>query len=86
MRIGMFVTATFHGQKHEKHVQVPATAILHSHDQDWVYVPAAAGNFQRVAVVAGDMLPRNMQEVLSGIDPGTRVVQRALVLQNTVEQ
>src|SRR5258708_7049273 len=39
MRIGMFVTATFHGQKNETRAAVPATAILHLHDRDWVYVP-----------------------------------------------
>jgi hypothetical protein len=32
------------------------------------------------------MLPDNMQEVISGIKPGTKVVSNALVLQNTVEQ
>ncbi len=41
MRIGMFVTATFHGQQHEVRAVVPATAILHLHDREWVYVPAA---------------------------------------------
>src|SRR5271154_5733198 len=39
MRPGMFVTATFHGQQKETHAAVPATAILHLHDRDWVYVP-----------------------------------------------
>ncbi len=29
MRLGMFVTATFHGQKQEVHTEIPATAILH---------------------------------------------------------
>jgi hypothetical protein len=32
------------------------------------------------------MLPGNLQEVASGIQPGERVVANALVLQNTVEQ
>ena len=32
------------------------------------------------------MLPDNMQEIVSGIQPGQRVVANALVLQNTVEQ
>jgi hypothetical protein len=32
------------------------------------------------------MLAGNMQEILSGIEPGQRVVSNALVLQNTVEQ
>lgn len=86
MRVGMFVTATFHGQKKEKHAVVPATAVLHLHDRDWVYVPAGAKKFQRVEVSSGGMLPGNLQEILSGIQPGDRVVQNALVFQNTVEQ
>jgi cobalt-zinc-cadmium efflux system membrane fusion protein len=86
MRVGMFVTATFHGQKKETHALVPATAILHLHDRDWVYVPAGDKKFRRVEVVDGKILPGNMQEVISGIKPGEQVVQNALVFQNTVEQ
>ena len=86
MRVGMFVTATFHGQKKETHALVPATAILHLHDRDWIYVLAADKKFRRVEVAAGKMLPGNMQEVISGIKPGVQVVQNALVFQNTVEQ
>jgi cobalt-zinc-cadmium efflux system membrane fusion protein len=86
MRVGMFATATFHGQKKEKHAAVPATAILHLHDRDWVYVPAADKTFRRVEVTAGTMLPENMQEITAGLNPGDRVVQNALVFQNTVEQ
>ena len=86
MRPGMFVTATFHGKKSEKHAAVPATAILHLHDRDWVYVPTENKKFRRVAVVSGKMLPGNTQEVVSGITPGTQVVQNALVFQNTVEE
>ena len=37
-------------------------------------------------VMGGDMLPGNMQEVVSGINPGDQVVANALVLQSTVEQ
>src|SRR5712664_4948188 len=33
MRVGMFVTATFHGQKKETRASVPASAILHLHDR-----------------------------------------------------
>ena len=32
------------------------------------------------------MLPGNMQEIVSGVEPGQQVVANALVLQNTVEQ
>jgi cobalt-zinc-cadmium efflux system membrane fusion protein len=86
LRLGMFVTATFHGEKRATHAMVPATAVLHLHDRDWVYVPLQGNRFQRVEVTGGAMLPGNMQELTSGIQPGTRVVQNALVLQNTMEQ
>jgi membrane fusion protein, heavy metal efflux system len=86
MRIGMFVTATFHGQTAERRAQVPADAILHLHDRDWVYTPLSQDHFRRLEVVAGDSLPNNMQEVKSGLKPGDRVVANALVLQSTVEQ
>jgi cobalt-zinc-cadmium efflux system membrane fusion protein len=86
MRPGMFVTATFHGRKKESHAAVPATAILHLHDRDWVYVPAGNNSLRRVEVKGGQMLPGNMQEVLSGIDVGQQVVGNALEFQNTVQQ
>ena len=86
IRIGMFVTATFYGKQAETRAAVPATAILHLHDREWVYVPISAGHFKRAEVVAGRTLPGNMQEVVSGLKPGDQVVSNALPLQNTVEQ
>jgi cobalt-zinc-cadmium efflux system membrane fusion protein len=86
MRVGMFVTATFHGKTKEMHASVAATAILHLHDRDWVYVPAPDKKFRRVEVISGDALPNNMQEIRSGIQPGQQVVINALTLQNTVGQ
>jgi cobalt-zinc-cadmium efflux system membrane fusion protein len=86
MRLGMFVTATFRGQKQEVHTAIPASAILHLHDRDWVFVAAGDRKFQRVEIASGIMLPGNMQEVISGIKPGAQVVQNALIFQNSVEQ
>jgi cobalt-zinc-cadmium efflux system membrane fusion protein len=86
MRVGMFAKATFYGKQPEVHAAVPATAILHLHDRDSVYVPAGDNKFRRVEITSGSMLPGNMQEVISGIQPGVQVVQSALMLQNTVEQ
>jgi cobalt-zinc-cadmium efflux system membrane fusion protein len=86
MRPGMFVTATFHGKAQETHVAVPAAAILHLHDQDWVYVPLEAKKYRRIKVVSGDMLPGGMQEIVSGIAVGQKVVGNALEFQNTVDQ
>jgi len=86
MRVGMFVTATFHGQKKETHAAVPATAILHLHDRNWVYLPSGDKKFRRTEVTVGQMTANNMQEVVAGLQPGQQVIQNALVFQNAVEQ
>ena len=86
LRVGMFVTATFHGVKKETHTIVPASAILHLHDRDWVYVPTADKKFRRVEVVSGEGLPDKTQEIISGLNPGDQVVTNALALEHTVNQ
>jgi membrane fusion protein, heavy metal efflux system len=86
MSVGMFVTATFYGKQPQTYATVPASAILHLHDREWVYAPLGSGHFKRLEIVTGNMLPDNMQEVVSGIKPGDQVVSNALSLQNTVEQ
>jgi cobalt-zinc-cadmium efflux system membrane fusion protein len=86
MRPGMFVSATFRGRTQASHASVPATAILHLHDADWVYLPLEGKKFRRVQVVGGDMLPGGFEEVTKGITAGQRVVANALEFQNTAEQ
>jgi cobalt-zinc-cadmium efflux system membrane fusion protein len=86
IRIGMFATAKFYGRHPEAHTAVPAGAILHLHDREWVYMPLGNGHFRRVQVVTGIMLPNQQQEIVSGLKPGDQVVSNALDLQNTVEQ
>jgi cobalt-zinc-cadmium efflux system membrane fusion protein len=86
MRVGMFVTAIFYGMNQESHAVVPASAILHLHDRDWVFVPSGQNQFTRTEVQAGEMLPNKMQEIIAGLRPGQQVVNDALALENTVEQ
>lgn len=86
MRIGMFVTAVLHGSRQEVHTSVPATAILHLKDRDWVYVPSGADVFRRIEVHAGDELPNGQQELISGLQPGQQVVAQALAVQNASAQ
>jgi cobalt-zinc-cadmium efflux system membrane fusion protein len=86
MRVGMFATATLHGKTMQDRVQVPAAAVLHLHDRDWVYIPSGDGAFRRLSVQGGASLPGNMQEILSGIHAGQQVVSNALALQNTADQ
>jgi membrane fusion protein, heavy metal efflux system len=87
MRLGMFVRATFRGQTREMHTVVPASAVMHMHDRDWVFVPAPDKKFRRLEVVGGDLLADNtMQEVRSGLRPGQQVVTNALVLDHVLAQ
>jgi cobalt-zinc-cadmium efflux system membrane fusion protein len=86
MRLGMFVKASFRGQVREMHTEVPATAIMHMHDRDFVFMPAPGNKFRRVEVVGGDVLPNNIQEVKAGLRPGEKVVTNALVLDHVLAQ
>jgi membrane fusion protein, heavy metal efflux system len=82
IKLGMFATATFYGQAEQTYATVPATAILHLHDRDFVFAPLENGHFRRQEIIAGSMLPANVQEVVSGLKPGDRVVASALMLEN----
>ena len=84
MRPGMFATATLFGKEKRSYTSVPASAIVHLHDRDWVYVPAQE-KFKRIQVVSGGQLPNNMQEILSGLQPGQQVVTNAMNLQNVID-
>ena len=85
LRLGMFASATFASKAKESYAAVPASAILHLHDRDWVFTPAGGNQFRRVAVNAGEMLSGNRQRILSGIAPGQLVVSNVLQLESTLE-
>ena len=87
MRIGMFATATFHGAKAHDAVVVPANAVLHLHDRDFVYIPIGRpGEFRRIPVRTGETMPGGAVEIVSGIPAGQPVVGNALELQNSAGQ
>jgi membrane fusion protein, heavy metal efflux system len=88
MRLGMFAKAIFRGQTTEMHTVVPASAVLHMHDRDFVFVPAPDKKFRRLDVVGGDVMPdnSNLQEIKSGLKPGQQVVTNALVLDHVLAQ
>ncbi|MGA2539044.1 MAG: efflux RND transporter periplasmic adaptor subunit [Terracidiphilus sp.] len=86
LKLGMFGTATFTSLKKETHAVVPADAVLHLHDRDWVYLPAGGNQFKRTEVRGGRMLDGNRQEILSGIEPGQQVVTKALLLETAGNQ
>ena len=84
MRPGMFATATLFGKEKRSYTSVPASAIVHLHDRDWVYVPAQE-KFKRIQVTSGEQLPNNMQEIVSGLQPGQQVVTNAINLQDAID-
>jgi membrane fusion protein, heavy metal efflux system len=85
LKLGMFGTATFTNRTKESHAVVPADAVLHLHDRDWVFIPTPDQKFKRVEVHPGKMLPGNKQEILSGINPGQQVISNVLQLEATLE-
>jgi cobalt-zinc-cadmium efflux system membrane fusion protein len=82
----MFAAATFSGRKSTTYTVVPADAVLHLHDRDWVYVPLGGNRFKRTEVRTGNMLADNRQEIMSGIAPGQQVVTNALLLETAGNQ
>ena len=87
LRIGLFATATFRGARPEQRVALPANAVLHLHDREFIFQPSnTAGNFRRTEVKAGSVLDGNYVEILSGLGSGQQVVANALELQNTAAQ
>jgi cobalt-zinc-cadmium efflux system membrane fusion protein len=70
------------------HTIVPASAVLHMHDRDFVFVPAPDKKFRRVEVVGGEVLTEDtkLQEIKSGLKPGQQVVTNALVLDHVLAQ
>ncbi len=87
LRIGMFATATFHGNRAQTTLAVPADAILHLHDRDFVFLPSGpSGSFRRVVVTTGQTLPGNAVEIKTGVAEGQQVVANALELEEATEQ
>jgi cobalt-zinc-cadmium efflux system membrane fusion protein len=84
--LGMFATATFEAQTSDSLAVVEASAVLHLHDRDWIYVPAPGPSLKRVEVVGGSLLAGNLQEIKSGVRPGQELVKDALVLEHAAEQ
>jgi cobalt-zinc-cadmium efflux system membrane fusion protein len=86
LKLGMFATATFTGKSKETRAVVPAEAVLHLHDRDWVFLPAGGNQFKRTEVHAGRMIEGSRQEILSGLQPGQQVVANALLLETAGNQ
>ena len=85
MRAGMFATATFRSQTEQLRTVVPVTAVLRLHDKDWVFKPEGGPRFRRLEIQAGRVFSDGLQEVLSGLDPGNKIVANALQFSNAAE-
>jgi cobalt-zinc-cadmium efflux system membrane fusion protein len=86
MRAGMFVTARFYGPRSKQVTVVPATAVLHLHDRDWVYVPIPDHKFRRTEVTSGALQSNGAQIVRTGVEPGQQLVANALQLTSEAQR
>ena len=86
MRAGMFVTATFRAKQPVERAVVPASAVVHLHDKDWVFLPAGGGQFRRVAVQLGPQEKDGCEQVISGLKAGDQVVTNALQFSSAAEE
>ena len=81
MRPGMFAVATFRSQTARLITLAPPSALLRLHDRDWVFRPIDGGKrFRRFEVRGGPQTSDGMQEILSGLQPGEKIVAQALQL------
>ena len=67
-------------------VIVPASAVVHLHDKDWVYTPEGDGKFRRVELQLGPALSDGSQQIISGLKPNDQVVLNALQFSSAVEE
>lgn len=86
MRAGMFVTAAFRTRQPVERIVVPATAVVHLHDKDWVYLPEGNDKFRRVSLELGPAASDGMQQVISGLKANDKVVVNALQFSSAVEE
>jgi cobalt-zinc-cadmium efflux system membrane fusion protein len=86
MRSGMYVTAMFRAHNLVDRVVVPASAVVHLHDKDWVFVPLGNNRFRRVAVQLGPQEKDGSQQVISGLKAGDQIVSNALQFSSAAEE
>jgi membrane fusion protein, heavy metal efflux system len=86
MRPGMFVTATFKAVKATERPVIPASAVVHLHDKDWVFLPDGGKKFRREAVQLGPQASDSTIQVLTGLKAGDKVVANALQFASSTEE
>lgn len=85
LRPQMFATVKIVSRKLVSRMVVPSSSLFQLHDQYWVFVPTGPGLFERRQVQAGITAPGGYQEILSGLEPGEKVVANSLQFAQTVE-
>ena len=86
MRVGMFVTATFKSRELIERIVIPATAVVHLHDKDWVFVPIGDKKFRRVVLQLGPQTGDGSVQVVRGLQPQDKVVANAMQMATSVEE
>ncbi|MGI8741325.1 MAG: efflux RND transporter periplasmic adaptor subunit [Bryobacteraceae bacterium] len=84
MRPNMFATVVFVAASSQSRMTVPVSAILRLQDRDWLFVQQSPKHFRRAEVQA---LPAAAayQQIVSGVQPGDKVVVNALQFSRAIE-
>jgi cobalt-zinc-cadmium efflux system membrane fusion protein len=86
LRPGMFATATFKATKSSERAVIPATAVVHLHDKDWVFLSEGSNKFRREIVQLGGPAGEGTVQVTGGIKPGDKIVGNALQFSSSAEE
>ncbi len=74
LKPGMFVSVQITSELELSALLVPDSAVLRSGEKNTVFVALSGGKFDPRAVVLGPEAENNMYEVISGLQPGERIV------------
>ncbi len=86
LKPGMFVSAIIHAQLEDSAVLVPDEAVLRSGARNTVFVALAGGKFEARDVVLGVEAEHSMNQVISGLRAGERVVTSGQFLLDSESQ
>ncbi len=86
LKPGMFASVDIHSKLARSAVLVPDSAVLRSGDKNTVFVALDGGRFDPRTVVLGPRGEDDMYQVLSGLQPGERVVTSGQFLLDSESQ
>jgi Cu(I)/Ag(I) efflux system membrane fusion protein/cobalt-zinc-cadmium efflux system membrane fusion protein len=86
LKPGMFATVQIEAQRRNDVLVVPTEAIIHSGTRQILFVATDLGKYEKREITTGLVGDRYVTEVLSGVEPGERVVTSGQFLLDSESQ